>query len=61
VEAERRKKQAESLSKTLSDKKESLPELIPTNSKNEKPVIETRSKIAETFNTNPRYPFSGVT
>ena len=35
---------------------ELVPESIPV-----KPVIETRSKIAETFNTNPRYPFSGVT
>ena len=53
VEAERRKKQAETQKETM--KKEPISELIPRQVERPKPQIETRAKIAETFNTNPRY------
>jgi len=59
VEAERVKKMAEAKTgmkyRQEHEKEENFtPELIPEPAK-AKPVIETRAKIAETFNTNPRY------
>lgn len=53
VEAERRKKQAETQKETM--KKEPMRELIPEQVEELKPEIRARNKIAETFNTNPRY------
>ncbi|NCB48000.1 hypothetical protein EOM81_13440, partial [bacterium] len=47
VEAERRKKQAETQAETM---KKPIPELIP---EQVKPIVETRAKLAEMFNTNP--------
>lgn len=60
VEENRRKAQAETLKESLSKKasSESLGEKIPPNYKRDHKKHEqskTRTKLAETFNTNPRY------
>lgn len=55
VEVERRTKIAEAMKGNENRKEEKqITELMPE-SVVTKPVVETRAKIAETFNTNPRY------